>query len=202
MKKSLLKIITALLCIPILFVCGCSSKPSKLGTINPSAYFEDKTSYYLYNVSESKTMTFDSLTLEEPDKSLANSYIQLEVKAKPAMIYKMYIDYIYFYVYTNKETYSEMIVNVSLTNLCDEWDFENPTDDFSYPCSFLPVKDGSTLCIVEVKKVVAILAETTTLKFDILNSTEVFKDESGKDIGFKWSIYGLEFHAESRAYSK
>ena len=196
------KIITAILCIPVIVLCACSSKTSKLDAINASAYFEEATIYYTYNDSHSKTMTFESLLAKKPNKTLADQYIQFEVKAIPAMIYKMYIDYIYFYVYTTKETTSEMTVNVSITNLCNEWDFENVTDDFTADCSLIPQKDGSTRCEIKVQKVVATLAKTTTLKFDILNTTEVFKDDKNQDNNFKWLIYGLEICGESRAYSK
>ena len=112
-----------------------------------------------------------------------------------------YIDYIYFYVYTNMETTTEMTVNVSITNLADENNIENPNNDFKADCSLMPQKDKSVLCAIKVQKVIA-TATGSTMIIDILQSSELFSDGVGQDVDFKWIIYGLEFRAESRAYSK
>ena len=83
----------------------------------------------------------------------------------------------------------------------NENDFENANDDFVAECSLIPTKDGEFICEVKVKKVIA-TATGSTVTFDILNSPEVFFNEKGEDIGFKWVIYDLKFYAEHRTYSK
>ena len=201
MKQKLLKLLTAILCVPAILFCGCSQIKSDLKTINLSTYYSDKVVCSTYGKSKTSTLSLTDFTSKEPRTNLIGQYTEFEVQANGAWMYKMYIDYIYFYVYTNIATDYQMTVNVSLTNLADESNLQNPTDDFSKDCSLIPKENGKFLCEVEVKKVVP-TATGTTLTIDILNTIEVFTDIEGKDSGFKWMIYGLEFYAESRAYSK
>lgn len=186
---------------PVLFLCGCSSKKSKLDTIRLSTYFEDTVTCSAYNKTATTTISIEDLTSEDPKLNLMGQYIEFEVKAKGSWIYKMYIDYIYFKVYTNIDVATGMTVNLSMTNLADEDDLQNPTNDFKQDCSFTPAEDGSFNCWYKVQKVVP-TASGTTLTIDILNTTEVFSDEFGTANGFKWIIYDLKFYAESRTYSK
>lgn len=199
--KKIIILITSILCIPIMLLTGCSTKKSKLNKINVSAYFNETTSYSTFETTGEKSLPLNTFLKEEPDTKLADSFVQIKLKAISAMIYKMYIDCIYFYVYTNIETDSQMMINVTITNLANENNIENPTDDFAYSCSFIPKENGAILCTVPVKKVVA-TATGLNLSFDIFETTDVFKDGLGNNTGFNWIIYGLTIHGESRAYSK
>ena len=200
MKNKLLKILTAVCCIPILVLCGCSSVNSKLDTINASTYFNSAVACTTYGKTTQTSGSLSDLLAEKPNLGTIGQYTKFELKANSAWIYKMYIDYIYFYVYTNIDVESQMTINIEMTNLAKENDIENP-DTFQADCSLIPKKDGKILCEVKVQRVVA-TATGSTLTFDILGCPEVFADDKGVANGFKWTIYGLEFYAESRTYSK
>ncbi len=199
MKNKLLKSLTALLCVPIILLCGCSKK-SKLDTINASTYFNSAVACTVYGKEKQTSGNLSDLLAKKPNMGTIGQYTVFELKANSAWVYKMYIDYIYFYVYTNIETESQMTINIKMTNLASENNIENP-ETFEADCSLIPKKDGSILCEVKVQKVVA-TATGSTLTFDILDCPEIFSDSMAQDNGFKWTIYGLEFYAESRAYSK
>ncbi len=199
MKKSILKLLTLIICLP-LALCGCSGVKSKLKPLNLSVYYNDKAACSVYNKTEGIGVDLSDLTAKKPNKDLLAAYTDFEIKANAEWVYKLYIDYIYFKVYTNTSS-SEMMINISITNLASENDIENPNDDFHADCSIIPEKDGEFICEVKVKKVIA-TATGSTITFDIFNSTEVFHDNKGNDIGFKWTIYDLKFYAEHRTYSK
>lgn len=199
MKKSILKLFTLLLCLP-LALCGCSKVKSKLETIHLPVYYNTKVSCDLYGKSTSIGIDLDDLTSKKPKYGLIAAYTKFELRANAAWVYKLYIDYIYFKVYTNMAS-SELIVNVNITNLASESDLSKPNDDFTAECSLIPQADESFICEVKVQKVIA-TATGSTITFDILNSPEVFYDDFGKEIGFKWIIHDLKFYAEHRTYSK
>ena len=199
MKKSILKIITLLICLP-LALCGCSKVKSKLDTIHLPVYYNNTVSCDLYGKTNSIGINLSDLTSKKPKYGLMAAYTKFELKANAAWVYKLYIDYIYFQVYTNMDS-SELIVNVKITNLASEDDLANPTNDFTAECSLIPQADESFICEVKVQKVIA-TATGSTITFDILNSPEVFYDNFGKEIGFKWMIHDLKFYAEHRTYSK
>lgn len=200
MKSKILKSMIAILCLPVLLLCGCSDKRSKLPKINASAYFESSVSYTTYGNTKASTLEFEELIMTEPDPLNVNSFDEIKVTAKSAWVYKMYIDAIYFYVYANKAATTEMIVNVKITNLADEDNISKPSDDFAATCSLVPLANDSVLCKVEVKKTIA-TATGCTLSFDILNSTNgTVADDNGKPTDFRWMIYGLEIYAEHRTY--
>ena len=201
MKSKITKILTAIICLPIMLLCACSSKKSDLKAINLPTYYSNTVATSIYEKSNSTSIELADLIAKEPNLTILNQYTSFTLKSNAVWTYKLYIDYIYFYVYTNKATDNSLTVNISITNLANENDIENPSNDFVADCSMIPQKDGSFLCEVKVQKVVA-TATGTTLTFDILQSTEVFTDAYGNDNGFKWIIYGLEFYAESRTYSK
>ena len=201
MKQNLLKFF-AILLLPVVLLCGCSSKnKSKLETIKLSTYFEDKVVCTTFGKSSTTTISMSDITSEEPKYNLLGQYVEFEVEAKSSWIYKMYIDYVYFKVYTNMDVATGMTVNLSMTNLADEDNLQKPTNDYTQDCSFTPAKDGSFNCWYKIGKVVP-TASGSTLTIDIINTTEVFSDEFGKANGFKWIIYDLKFYAESRTYSK
>lgn len=199
MKKSILKLFTLLICLPLAF-CGCSKVKSKLDTIHLPVYYNNTVSCDLYGKTNSIGINLSDLTSKKPKYGLMAAYTKFELKANAAWVYKLYIDYIYFQVYTNMDS-SELIVNVKITNLASEDDLANPTNDFTAECSLIPQADESFICEVKVQKVIA-TATGSTITFDILNSPEVFYDNFGKEIGFKWMIHDLKFYAEHRTYSK
>ena len=199
MKKSILKLFTLLICLPLAF-CGCSKVKSKLDTIHLPVYYNNTVSCDIYGKTNSIGINLSDLTSKKPKYGLMAAYTKFELKANAAWVYKLYIDYIYFQVYTNMDS-SELIVNVKITNLASEDDLANPTNDFTAECSLIPQADESFICEVKVQKVIA-TATGSTITFDILNSPEVFYDNFGKEIGFKWMIHDLKFYAEHRTYSK
>lgn len=202
MKRKIFNLLIALICVPAITLCGCSKKKSDLPKINASAYFEETVSVYTYNNAKAKEIEFAELIAEKADPLNVADFTELTITAKSAWVYKMYIDCIYFYVYANEDATSEMIINVTITNLVDEdkIDSQNAIETIEETCSLIPKKEESILCKVEVKKTVA-TATGCTIKFDINNSINgTIADDQGIATNFRWMIYGLEIYAEHRAY--
>lgn len=200
MKRKILNLLVVAICVPILMFCACSNKRSSLPKVDASVYFQESVQASIYNNTKTKDIKLSDLTKSSVDELNLDSYVEIKLTANNTWIYKMYIDRIYFKVYTTEATGTEMIVNVSITNLADEDDMSHPSDDFSIPCSFIPKKNGSTICYVDVEKTVA-TATGCTITFDIYNSTSgTVADNNGNLTSFRWLIYDLEFYAEHRAY--
>lgn len=202
MKRKILNLLIALICVPAIMLCGCSKKDSDLPKIDASVYFEEKALAYVYNSAKAKEVKFEELIAEEPDPLNIDSFTEIKITAKSAWVYKMYIDCIYFYVYANADATTEMVVNVTITNLVDEDKIgqQNAIETIEETCSLIPQKDDSVLCKVNVNKTVA-TATGCTITFDINNSINgTVADDEGEATDFRWMIYGLEFYAEHRAY--
>ena len=200
MKRKIFNLLIAALCVPIVALCGCSDKRSKLPKIDASVYLEPTVVATTYNNTKTKNVELADLLNKKADPLNVDNFVELKVTASSTWIYKMYIDRIYFYVYTNEATNVEMIVNISITNLADENDISHPNDDFSKTCSFIPKAESSKLCYVDVNKTVA-TATGCTITFDIYNSTSgTVADNEGNATSFRWMIYGLEIYGEHRAY--
>ena len=99
MKRKILNLLIALICVPALMLCGCSKKDSDLPKINASVYFEESVEVYTYNNAKAKTIEFAELIAEDPDPLNIDCFTEIKVTAKSSWVYKMYIDCIYFYVY-------------------------------------------------------------------------------------------------------
>ena len=200
MKSKILKIVTAILCIPMIMLCGCSDKPSKLSSIDQTVYFESKASALAYNNSKTKELELKDIISDTADPLNIDSFVEIKLTAKSAWIYKMYIDCITFYVYANKTTDVEMIINTTITNMADEDDIKNPSTFEALPLGIIPQENGSILCKIPVGKTVA-TATGCTITFDINNSTSgTVADNEGKITDFRWLIYGLEIYGEHRTY--
>lgn len=207
MKKTILKVLCFALCVPLVLLCGCSNKKkSKLNVIDFGTYFSASATSKIYDngTTNTKNLESNNLTAKSPNKDIIDRYESFEIKATAEWIYKMYVDYICFYVYTTEESASEMVVNITITNAVAESEIGKELDEntkFETQTSLIPQKDGSIFCEVKIDRVVA-TATGATLTFDILNSVpQIFTDNEGNDNGLKWIIYGLEIYGESRAYS-
>lgn len=203
MKKAVKKILTLLLCIPALLFCACNNSPSGLPSVDVSGYYESTASTTLLTETQAGSILLSDITAKKPNLNTLGSYVQIELKGKRNWLYKMYIDYVSFYIYTNEARSSEMIVNLSLSNMADENDRNHPST-FSSSARFVPQKNGSTLCTIEVKKVVSTAtdANSDALKIDILNSVNgTVADSMGNPTTFRWTVYGLKIYGESRTYS-
>ncbi len=200
--KGLKKSVFAIILLPVMLFCGCSK--SNLKPQDFSAYYASTITCTLYDKSGTKTIPTSALADSKPNIDYADKYVSLVATAKSEWLYKMYIESIYFYVYTSESTSTEMIINVSLTNVVKEEEINTSTEDntITAQCSFFPQKDNSTLCKVEVNRTVA-TATSSTLTFDINNSVYgIVCDENGDTNDFKWLIYGIEIIGESRTYNE
>lgn len=203
--KNLKKGLILLLLLPTMVFVGCSKK-SNIKSINLSYYLASESSYTEFGSTSTQKMSTSNLYANHPISGSQGKYISIETSATADAFYKMYIDTIYFYVYTSHEAQSEMIVNVSISNLVDEADINTSKEDdekiFTAQCSFMPKENNSTLCEVKVNKTVA-TALGSTLTFDIKNTTYgIVCTEDGEANDFKWCIFGLQINGESRAYSQ
>lgn len=202
MKRKIFNFLIMLICVPAIILCGCSKKKSNLPKIDASEYFENSVSALTYNSTNAKTLKFETLTAKNVNPLDVDNFTEIKITAKSALVYKMYIDCIYFYVYANNTTNTEMVINVSITNLVseDEISNENSIKTIEETCSFIPKKNGSVLCKVDIQKTIA-TATGCTITFDIYNSTNgTVADDNGNSTNFKWTIYDLSFYAEHRTY--
>ena len=206
--KKLKQSLFIFLLLPVIIFCGCSK--SNIKPQNFTSYFSDKVTTTIYKnngTASSKDITSSILGASTPNLDYADKYLTLETTAKGEWFYKMYVESIYFYVYTSHSAQTEMIVNVTLNNFVEEKNINNQhtTDEektLTAQCSFFPEDNNSILCKVDVNRVVATMT-TTKIKFDINNSVHgILCSETGEPNDFKWIIYGIDIVGESRTYNE
>ena len=194
MKTKLFKLLTLIVCIPAILVCGCSKKRSNFDKFDASAYLESKVTYITYDNSNNQTMEINEFFNEEVDPVDVKNYSTIKITAKSAWVYKMYIDKIYFNFYSNKSLSTELIVNLTITNLAPENDLSKP-ESKSFTCSFIPKENESILCEFEIEKIVA-NATGCLITIDINESIDSEFIESD----FRWTIYNFEIYGEHKTY--
>lgn len=200
MKSKLIKLLALVICVPLIMLCGCSKK-SKINEVDASVYLEPTATALTYNNTKSKDLELKDLIATEVNPLNVDSFVEIKVKGNNTWIYKMFIDKITFKVYTNNTTDVEMTIKVTITNLAEESDIQNPKDVEFPPVSFIPEKEGSMLCTVDIDKVVAVAAKDCIITFDIYNSTTgTVADNNGAPTDFRWTIYDLSIYGEHRSY--
>lgn len=183
-----------MLCLPAMFLCGCKGGKPTLPAINASRYFESTVTTTIYNKTAKQNLEMNNITSSSPNTAYLNQYVQYELTGDGSWIYKMYIESIYFYVYTSNTANEAMTITLTITNMADESDLTK-TETITKTCPVVPGKNKSTLCKFDIGKVVA-TATTTKLTIDILEtaSATFFED------GIKWMVYDFTVYGESRAY--
>jgi len=204
MKKNKLKTLLAILIVPILLFCGCKNK--ELPAIELSRYLNESLTISRHLTEEKTNETIDFIATKNLDKANLSKYTKFEFSANSVWMYKMYVEYISFYVYTNEASQYEMILNLKMSDLADESEIlKSNTDSIEVEtiekqCTIKPQKDHAIKCTFPIGKTVA-RALGADISIDILNSLELYSDDD-ETFSFKWLIYGLEIHGESRTYSK
>lgn len=202
MKKYILNALIFLLCIPVIFLAGCSNI-SKYPSITQSTYFEETVSTKLFNDSIKK-LKLNDITSSNPNKSLVDNYYQIDIKSNGVWMYKMYIDCIYFKIYTQNKLDKQVTVTIKITNTVKEEDIskENADKEFTATCAFIPNKNGTTECKIKVNRTVADLTGS-------IISIDVSEYQGGIVVGDEnvtsdllWMIYDFQVFGESRTYSK
>ena len=202
MKNKLKRVLLLFLCIPLIFFASCGK--NKTAKINLDYYFETNIATSFFNQTSTRNLTIKDLTASKPNKDLLDSYAEIILKSHSdqARVYHLYIDYIEFYVYTNEDSEFDFNINVTIENVIDESQVGKEPEDkkFTETYSTKPQKNKSAKFTVAVNKVVANATNGTSIKFDILN-TEIFNTPNDTEVTFRWTLYGLEIHAEVRAYN-
>ncbi|MBQ8424636.1 MAG: hypothetical protein IJX17_01285 [Clostridia bacterium] len=191
----------AILCIPVIFFCGCSkNKPSYDAVENLSYYFQENVECNLFKELPNKTVKLKTLTSSKLDKnSMLDAFAKITLKANGPEFYHMYIEYICFKVYTNETSDFELNVNIELTNAINEEDVNKiePEDNkFETIYSCIAKKNNTAEFRVYVNRTIA-TTTGSTLSFNILDS-EIYATDP--DTNFKWCIFDLKIHGESKAY--
>ncbi len=202
MKKILYSALMFLLCVPVILFAGCSSV-SKFPSITPTTYFSEKVSSTLFNGS-AKELSIKDLSSNSPNKKLLDTYYQIDISANSSWLYKMYIDCIYFKVYTQNKLDSQVTITIKITNTVKEEDIskENAEKDFSATCAFTPKKNGTTECKIKVGRTVADLTGAKiTIDVSEYQGGIVMGDENVSS-DLLWIIYNFRVYGESRSYSK
>lgn len=198
--QKLKKCFILLLIVPTIFLCSCSKfKPTCKEVSSVSYYFEDIIACEFFKDLPNKNITLSNITQSKLNKSMLDSYAQFTLKAKSAEIYHLYIEYIYFKIYTTESSDYEMNVNINLDNVVseDEVGLENPSETtYSNIYSTITKKGNTAVFKVYVNKVVR-SATGLTLTIDILNNETYNTDPNTK---LKWTIFDFKIYGESRAY--
>ena len=108
MKNKLFKTLLVLLIIPVLFFTGCK-KEKLLPAIDLSTYLKNEISVKFYQMESASTQELSFVTAPELDKEKLGKYVSFELNSNSVWMYKMYIETISFYVYTNLKTSYEWI---------------------------------------------------------------------------------------------
>ncbi len=206
MKKKLISLALLLLFVPLLFFTSCGK--SKVKQLEPlDYYFDSKVACEFFNPTSTRNLTINNLIGSKPDNNLLDSYKKITISSieNNSKTYHIYIDSITFYVYTNENSDYEFNLNLKISNVVDENligtnlnELEDENKNYSETHSCKIKKDTSTKFTFKVNKTITGSAGTS-IDFDIGN-TEVYQNDS--NYTFKWLIYGLEIHAEPRAYNK
>ena len=92
MTKKILKLLTVIICLPIMVFCGCSKTKSDLDSINLKRYFASKVTCTTHGKTTTTSVSLSDLISDEPNTEIIGRYSQFEFSAEPVWIYKMYID--------------------------------------------------------------------------------------------------------------
>ncbi len=202
MKNKLKKFLLIFLCIPVICLVGCGKKEvAKIKALD--YYFNNSVTTSFFNPDSTRNLSLADLTLKKPNKDLLDSYSEFVIKphSEASRTYHLYIDYIIFYVYTNESSDKEFNLYLTIENVIDENKVGTEQTDKTFKDNRVTYakKEGSAEFRFDINKVVA-TTTGATIKFDIFN-TEIYNTPDDKKVTFKWLIYGLEIHAEPRAYN-
>lgn len=199
--KKLKNILIMFLFIPAMILCGCDDIKSNCNAVHSvEYYFEETIDCDIFNLPE-REQYLSNLTNPKVNKQMLDSYAQLTFTAKPAEIYHLYIEYIYFKVYMNQDSEFDFQLNINMTNVINESDVgvsDVEDNEYTNMYSCKVKKNSSAVFKIYVNRVVA-TSTGSVLTIDILNSEIYATDE---DTSFKWCIYDFKIYGESRAYSK
>lgn len=202
MKNKLKSFLLLVLCIPVIFLVSCGK--SKTPELKLDYYFNSSIATSFFNQTSTRNLTIKDLTASKPNKDLLDSYAEiiLSSHSDQSRVYHLYIDYIEFYIYTNEDSEFDFDINVTIENVIDESQIGKEPEEktFTGTYSTKPKKNKSAKYTVPVNKVVATATDGTSIKFDILN-TEIYNTPNDTEVTFRWTLYGLEIHAEARAYN-
>ena len=208
MKNKLKSIFVLALCLPAFLLCGCKKKTP---SIDLNYYFNQNVMCSFFGSrSSSNALTVDCLTQKKLNTDYLDRYAEIIVssnggdKNNITKVYHLYIDYIKFYVYTNESYDGDLVINLTISNVINVGE-TNLTDTDKKHISNLSMKPQageSAEFVVDIQKVVATLSDGCSISFDILTNEIFSGNQSIDDLNtFKWMIYGLEIHAEPRAYT-
>ena len=196
MKKLLIKIFSAILILPCLVLCACSS--TKIPSINLDAYYNSpiEATVWTSSVSTKKSLTLNDISSKKPVTTKLDAYLQFNFTGVADYLYRMYIEKIEFYVYSNMDA-NEMTLNLSISNLAKTDDISNKST-FKNAYAIVPKAEESVLVTFEINRIVAV-ATGSDIQIDILESkNNTITDDAGNPTGFKWIIHNFKVYGEHR----
>ncbi len=202
MKNKLKCFFALILCIPVILLVGCGNKKT-VELENLSYYFDNNITSTFFNPDSTRNLSLSDLTRSKPNKDLLDSYSEIKINnhSENSRTYHLYIDYIVLYVYTNEDSDEEFKLTLTIDNVIpeDKVGTEPTNKEFKETHTTTPKENSSAEFRFEVNKVIA-TTSGTSIVFDILE-TDIFNTSDDSKVTFKWLIYGLEIHAEPRAYN-
>lgn len=188
--KSLLGIILAVCCCFVLVACSGAGRNVKTKAITMTTYFNETVKV---NNSSSDTYNISAFTGDSVDTdTLSTSNKTLTFTGSSSWIYGMYIECIYFYLYTTK-TVEINNLKITMTDLdSGEEDATLPEGTYKLQQTFAvnTEKEKGKLIRIDIDKTA--LAQTLTLTFDLSGEAMVTSGD------YNWTIYGLTVYGEHR----
>ncbi len=178
---------------------GC--KGGGLPKINTQVYFKPTISSNILSsgISAARSLPLETITAQNADISKLDKYHDFKIESNTSYIYKMYIEKIEFYVFTNKSTSDEMIFTLKATNLAKENSLNNAAT-FTETKGIYAEANKAIKVTFKIEQTVA-LASGTTITIDISESNDLLLDKNSQNDQFKWLLYGFSVFGESREYS-
>ena len=109
------------MCVPALALVGCNSE-NKVKAINMTRYFEQKVNYQVYNRNAiNDNLRLDSFiddkfdTIDNSGNELMKQYTSITFNGVKDWLYKMYVEEVDFYIYSNLTM--EIQFEVKISNL-------------------------------------------------------------------------------------
>ena len=188
--KSLFSILLAICCCFILVGCTNNGRNVKTKAITMNTYFSETVKV---NNSSSDTYNLSAFTSDNVDtNTLLTDNKKLTFTGVSNWIYGMYIECVYFYLYTTKSVEINSL-KITMTDLdSGEEDSTLPEGTYKLEETFAVIADKQQGKLIRIDINKTALNQTLTLTIDLSGEPMVASGD------YNWTIYGLTVYGEHR----